>query len=112
MEEYTLMDVFAAHLGEVIVGVVLLVFGWAFQTWAKNLKTSSEQWGAQLQRSTDRILTKLEGLVKEFHDHRVDIENRVTRVETKVDIDRIERREARISQELKRQAEREDVGKH
>jgi len=65
-----------------------MVFGFAFQSWAKSLRNS-----------TDRILSKLEGLIIEFHNHRVDIENRVTRVETKVDIEALERREERLTRE-------------
>lgn len=90
MEEYTLMEAIAEHLGEVIVGAILMVFGFAFQSWAKSLRSS-----------TDRILHKLEGLVVEFHNHRVDIENRVTRVETKVDIEALERRESRKQQNIR-----------
>lgn len=101
MDEFTLMESIAAHFGEFIVGIVLLVFGWAFQSWAKNLKASSEQWGQQLQRNSDRILSKLEGLAVEFHNHRVDIENRVTRVETKVDIEREERHAERAERAVK-----------
>lgn len=84
------MDVFAAYFGELFVGLLLMVFGILFQNWARSMRTQ-----------TDRILSKLEGLVIEFHNHRVDIENRVTRVETKVDIDRLERHEARILRERK-----------
>lgn len=97
MDGFTLSDVFAQYFGEILVGGVLMVFGFAFQSWAKGLRIS-----------TDRILEKLEGLVVEFHNHRVDIENRVTRVETKVDIDRLERREAREAL----RAEREQRGRH
>ena len=86
MEELSLMESIAAHFGEVLVGVILTIFGFAFQSWAKSLRVA-----------TDRILTKLEGLVIEFHNHRVDIENRVTRVETKVDLEAMERREARAA---------------
>jgi len=88
MEEFTLMDVFAQYLGEMFVGAILLIFSFMFQSWAKGLRSN-----------TDRILQKLEGLVVEFHNHRVDIENRVTRVETKVDIEALERREARLARE-------------
>lgn len=87
MEEHNLMEVFAAYFGEILVGGILMVIGFIFQSWAKGLRSS-----------TDRILQKLEGLVIEFHNHRVDIENRVTRVETKVDIDSLERREARLAE--------------
>jgi hypothetical protein len=87
MEEFTLMEVFAAYFGEMLVGAILMIFGFIFQSWAKGLRSN-----------TDRILSKLEGLVIEFHNHRVDIENRVTRVETKVDIDSLERREARLAE--------------
>lgn len=86
MDQIPLTEVLAAYFGEILVSSILMIFGFAFQSWAKNLRTS-----------TDRILSKLEGLVVEFHNHRVDIENRVTRVETKVDIEALERREARLA---------------
>lgn len=84
MGEITLSQILAQYFGEIFVGIILMIFGFGFQSWAKSLRIS-----------TDRILSKLEGLVIEFHNHRVDIENRVTRVETKVDVERLERHEAR-----------------
>lgn len=82
------MEVFAAYFGELFVGLILMVFGFTFQNSARAMRAQN-----------DRILSKLEGLVIEFHNHRVDIENRVTRVETKVDIDMLDRHEARLRAE-------------
>lgn len=59
---------------QIFVGVVLIVFGAAFRSWSATLKGVS-----------DKILSKLEYLSHEFHEHRVDVEKRVTRVETQVE---------------------------
>jgi hypothetical protein len=63
------------HLGEIIVGIVMSLVAWGFRSWSQALK-----------ETTTKILTKLEYLTQEFHAHKVDVERRVTRVETKVDI--------------------------
>jgi hypothetical protein len=86
MDKPTLIDFVSTFGIEMIVGGMLMIFGFVFSNWARSLRNS-----------TDRILSKLEGLVVEFHHHRVDIENRVTRVETKVDIEAAERREHRAA---------------
>ncbi len=65
---------FAEHVGELIVGLVLVVFAFAFRNWASTIN-----------RTSDKILQKLEALATEFHRHRLETENRVTRCETKVD---------------------------
>lgn len=70
----------ASHFGELMIGAVLTIFGWAFRAWA----------GA-IQKSTDAILTGLKSLQADFHQHRVEVERRVTRVETKVDILHVEK---------------------
>lgn len=62
------------YLGEILTGIVLGLFALAFRSWS-----------SALSNSTERILGKLESLVKEFHHHRVETERRVTRMETKVD---------------------------
>jgi hypothetical protein len=64
-----------SYFGEILVAGVLAVFGWAFKSWSGSIK-----------QATDSILLGLNSLQKEFHQHRVDVERRVTRVETKVDI--------------------------
>ena len=64
-------------LGELIVGVVLLIFAWAFGTWAKRLDN--------IAKMGDKIMVELKGLSKEFHEHRIQTENRVTKVETEVE---------------------------
>jgi hypothetical protein len=62
------------HFGEILVGIVLLVFGMSFRGWSTAIKETSS-----------KILEKLEALSVEFHEHRVKTENRVTSVETKID---------------------------
>ena len=64
-------------LGELIVGVVLLIFAWAFGTWAKRLDS--------IAKVGDKIMVELKSLSKEFHEHRIQTENRVTKVETEVE---------------------------
>ena len=63
------------HLGELLVGVVLMLLAWGFKAWSVSIK-----------EATITILDKLDYLTKEFHQHRIDIERRVTRVETKVNV--------------------------
>lgn len=65
----------ASHFGEIIVGSVLSLLAWSFRSWS-----------AALKETTTKILNKLEYLTQEFHQHKVDVERRVTRVETKVDL--------------------------
>lgn len=62
------------HIGELIVGLVLVVFAFAFRNWASTINHTS-----------DKILQKLESLALEFHRHRLETENRVTKCETKVE---------------------------
>lgn len=64
-----------SYFGELLVGGVLMMLAWAFKSWSTSIK-----------EATNSILSKLDYLTKEFHQHRIDIERRVTRVETKVDI--------------------------
>lgn len=66
---------FADHLGELLMSMVLGAFAWAFRSWSFGIS-----------RATDKIITELKGLTREFHQHRIDVERRVTRVETKVDL--------------------------
>lgn len=67
-------NLISQYLGEILTGIVLGLFALAFRSWS-----------TALTQSTERIIGKLETLVKEFHTHRVETERRVTRMETKVD---------------------------
>lgn len=64
-------DFIAQHLGELLMSMVLGAFAWAFRSWSQGIS------GA-----TEKIINELKGLTREFHEHRVDVERRVTRVET------------------------------
>ena len=68
-------DFIAAYLSEIIISGVAGMVAWGFRSWSTALK-----------ETTNKILSKLEYLTQEFHAHKVDVERRVTRVETKVDI--------------------------
>lgn len=61
------------YLPDMIAGAILLVIGIAFRNWATTIR-----------HSTDTILSKLELLSREFHQHNITTESRVTRVEEKV----------------------------
>ena len=63
------------YIGEIIVGVVLGLLTLSFRNWSQTLE-----------RTTNSILQKLADLQRDFNQHRVEVERRVTRVETKVDI--------------------------
>jgi UDP-glucose 6-dehydrogenase len=67
-------DLFINHLGELMVGMVLAVFGFAFKSWSRAIS-----------ESTTKIINELKNLSAEFHKHRIEVERRVTRIETKVD---------------------------
>ena len=67
-----LMDL-ANYVPEIIVGLVLAAFAWSFRAWSYTINENSE-----------KILTRLEKLSLEFHNHRIQTENRVTRVETEL----------------------------
>ena len=67
-------DLIANHLGELLVSCVLAVFGFAFRSWSTAITTS-----------TAKISADLKNLLSEFHKHRIEVERRVTRIETKVD---------------------------
>ncbi len=76
------MEGFTPWIGEIIVGVVLAIFGLAFRSWSMRLSDGIKKLD-QIERV---LLTKLEALSAEFHEHTIRTEARVTRVETKVDI--------------------------
>ena len=71
-----LMEQFLAnYIGELAVTTVLALLAWSFRSWSSTLE-----------KTTDKILNKLADLQRDFNQHRVDVERRVTRVETKIDI--------------------------
>jgi hypothetical protein len=72
----------AGAVPEIIVGIILTGFAWAFRGWSKVLDTRA---GA--------ILDKLESLGKEFHEHRIEYERRATALE--VTVETLERRMTR-----------------
>lgn len=61
------------YAAELIGGSLLLLFGWAFRNWAGTIKESIRE-----------ILDMLRSLSREFHNHVVTTENRVTKVEEKI----------------------------
>lgn len=63
------------HLGEFLLSGVLGAFAWAFRAWSKGLSTA-----------TEKIINEMKTLSSEFHQFVVDVERRVTRVETRVDM--------------------------
>lgn len=60
-------------LPELVYGLILGAFAWAFNRWADTLRRSSQE-----------ILAKLEKLGVEFHKHKIENENRMTRVEAEL----------------------------
>lgn len=64
---------FITYGPEIFVGVVLIVFGFAFRSWASTVRDSSTH-----------IIQKLETMAKEIHQHRLDTERRLVRMETEI----------------------------
>lgn len=62
------------YLPEIIVGLTIGGFAWAFKSWS-----------ATLERSSERIIEKLDKLAMTFQEHRLVVEKRVTRIETEVE---------------------------
>lgn len=60
-------------LPEILVSVFLGGLAWAFRSWSRTIE-----------RTSDKILNKLESLTTAFNEHRLRIENRVTKVEAQV----------------------------
>ena len=60
-------------LPELIMGVILGAFAWAFRAWASTIGDSS-----------NRILGKLHEVSKEVHTHRLENETRLVRMETEL----------------------------
>ncbi len=73
---------FGPWIGEVVVGIVLAIFGLAFRSWSARLSEGIKK----LDQIETALLKKLEALSVEFHEHTIRTEARVTRVETKVDL--------------------------
>lgn len=67
------MELVIGHIGEVVVGIMLIFVTWAFHSWTTSIKESNKE-----------ILAQLLLLKKDFHEYRVNTENRVTKVEEKV----------------------------
>lgn len=60
-------------LPELLVGIVLGGFAWAFKGWS-----------AAIERASEKILDRLDRLTSTFQEHRLLVEKRVTKVETEV----------------------------
>ena len=60
-------------LSEIIIGTILAGFAWAFRAWASTIRETSE-----------RILERLEALGSEFHQHRLNNAERLTRCEAEI----------------------------
>lgn len=67
------MNGISNYIPEIITGTILLGFAWAFRGWSTTLDKTST-----------KIIEKLEALSKEFHEHRVLTENRVTKSEVEL----------------------------
>lgn len=76
------MGTLTPWIEELIIGGVLIVFAWAFRSWSTRLGEGLKK----LDSIENVLLGKLDVLSKEFHEHTLRTEARVTRVETKVDI--------------------------
>ena len=61
-------------LPELIVGIVLGGFAWAFKGWS-----------ATIERASEKILERLDRLTSTFQEHRLLVEKRVTKVETEIE---------------------------
>ena len=68
-----MQELIVNHFGELVVGIVLMVFGVAFRSWSNAVS-----------HSTGKIINELKSLSREFQQHRIEVERRVTRIETKV----------------------------
>ena len=76
------------YIGEIVGGVVLALLAWGFKSWSQSIRSA-----------TTEILARLDYLTKEFHQHRIDVERRVTRVEVLVEQDIFEGRHRRHHRE-------------
>ena len=64
----------ATLLPEILMGIILGGFAWAFKGWS-----------AAVERASEKILERLDRLTATFQEHRLLVEKRVTKVETEVD---------------------------
>lgn len=60
-------------LPEIIIGIVLGGFAWAFKGWS-----------TAIERASEKILERLDRLTSTFQEHRLLVEKRVTKVETEL----------------------------
>lgn len=70
-----MQDLILNHLGELVVGIVLTVFGFGFRSWSNTIS-----------ESTRTIIAELKTVSRDLHNLRIETERRVTRVETKLEI--------------------------
>jgi hypothetical protein len=61
-------------LPELIIGLVLGGFAWAFKGWS-----------TAIERASEKILERLDRLTSTFQEHRLLVEKRVTKVETEIE---------------------------
>ena len=59
---------------EIIVGLIVGGFAWAFKGWS-----------ATIERASEKIIEKLDKLSSTFQEHRLLVEKRVTKVETEIE---------------------------
>ncbi len=75
------------YIGEIIVGGFLLVLGLAFRNWANRLdsfKDLGKDIMVRLEVIGNKLSNRMDSLQQEVHAHRLEMENRVTKVETQV----------------------------
>jgi hypothetical protein len=63
-----------AFIPELIVGIVLGGFAWAFKGWS-----------AAIERASEKILERLDRLTSTFQQHQLLVEKRITKVETEIE---------------------------
>lgn len=80
------LDFLQQHAGELIVGIVLGIFGLSFRSWAQMLGS----WKTTVEKSTGRVFDSIESLATDYHNHKVESERRIARLEAKVE--QLERR--------------------
>ena len=71
------MDLFSV-LPELIIGIILGAFAWAFGAWAKTLDRRSEQ----IITGQHKISNEQIKMAKDIHEHRLENESRLKKVET------------------------------
>jgi hypothetical protein len=67
------MEEILNHFPELMLGIVLGGFAWAFKNWS-----------GTIERTSDKIIGKMELLTTAFNEYRIRTENRVTKVEAQV----------------------------